>query len=246
MNKKILFFCLIVLLALPVISAAASKEYSDEEKVYIYFDRGEKLFNSKKYSEAVKYYYAAIKLKPDFTDAWKKTAFCYYQLRKHKYAYTAFQKVLKLDPGDKDAKDFTGYYESMVEKKEKKGEDREMIDSLWRAAVLPGWGQFHNKQEIKGFVAGGAFILSAGMAAYSVIDQNVKYDKYINSNENHDIAYREAESAYNSALMWALITAGVYIAGIADAAVSYDNDEVRVFNANISGGSVNISLNLRW
>ena len=245
MVKKNLCFCLIVLLLLPCALTAAEK-YSKEEKVYIYFDKGEKLYKAEKYKQAARYYYAAVKLKKDFAGAWKKLAFCYHALKKYSYAYKFFKKVREIDPSDRDAKDFINYYEDMTEKQKKKSQKREMFDSMWRSAALPGWGQFYNEQDIKGFVAGGAFFLSLGLSVYNIIDEQVKYDKYSSTNENHDIAYKEAESAYNAALIWVLITAGVYAGGIVDSAINYDNPESGAVKAKIKGEIPVLCVNLRW
>ncbi len=245
MIKKVFFLYLIVSLILPSVLTAA-KKHTKEEKVYIYFDRGEKLYKAEKYKQAVRYYSAAVKLKKDFVEAWKKIAFCYHALKKYPYAYKFFKKVNELDSSDRDAEDFINYYESITEKQKKKTKKREMFDSMWRSAALPGWGQFYNEQDIKGFVAGGAFFLSLGLSVYNIIDEQVKYDKYLRTNENHDIAYAEAESAYNAALMWVLITMGVYIGGIVDSAINYDNPGSGAVRAKIKGSTPVLCVNLRW
>jgi uncharacterized membrane protein YebE (DUF533 family) len=139
------------------------------------------------------------------------------------------------------------YYSNIMEKTKKQREKREMIDPLWRAAVLPGWGQFHNNQVMKGIIISAGVIVSGGLTAYSVVDQNVKYDKYLNTNENQDIAYKEAESAWNTVLIWTIITAAVYAGGIVDAAMNYDCFESKMIEAGINKEGVPfLCANIRW
>lgn len=208
-----------------------------------YYYAGENYYNARKYDVAIRYYYAATKLDRNYQAAWKKLAFCYYKLNKHKYAYPAFQKVLEFDPNDKDAKQFMAFYSSLIEKDKKKKEKREIIDPVWRSAALPGWGQFHNNQTLKGMMIGGGFIVSAGLTIYSVLDEKLKYDKYIKTNENHEIAFKEAQSAWSTALIWSIVTAVIYAGGIVDAAMNYDCVEARLTDAGPGGA---VMLCARW
>jgi len=216
------------------------------DKAMLYFKKGEALFKSKDYKNAARFFYASVKIDPSFKDGWKNTGFCYYQLKQHKYALPLFKKVLELDPEDKDAKDFMEYYNSFIEKKQKATQVREPIDSIWRSAVLPGWGQMHNGQHLKGVITGAAFALSLGLTIYNTADQHTKYDKYLKTNENQEAAFKKAEEAATSALIFGLITGGLYAAGIVDAALNYNSPDARaVFNINESGTFI-ASAELRW
>ncbi len=212
-----------------------------------YYAAGEKFYSAFRYEQALKYYLQAIKLDKTYLDAWKKVSFCYYKLNNHRMAYAAFKKVLQLDPNDKEALDFMNYYSSITEKNRKKNEKREPFDSIWRSAVLPGWGQFHNNQHIKGIMAAAGVIIGGGLTAYSVIEQHQKYDKYLTINENQDLAYRDAEAAWNTALIWTIVTAVFYAGGIIDAAINYDCIEARVaFNSGVVGDGPAVMACIRW
>lgn len=228
--------------------AEAKKNYDPElEKAKQYIKKGDMLFEKKKYKEAVKFYYAASKTKSGYKDAWKKVGFAYYQLKNHKFAFTAFKKVLELDPNDRDALEFMNYYESVIDKKAKQTEKREMIDPLWRSAVLPGWGQIHNGQMLKGIIISAGFLVSTGLMIYNVIDQNAKVDKYEKTNENHDLAYREAEEAGTSAMIFTLITIGIYVGAGVDAALNYNAPEARqAFDIRLKDDEVVAMVNFKY
>lgn len=271
MEKNLLLFCLIVLSftacgicfaatgaeqpmpatapAAVSVSAAAPAAFQQRKKATpeMYYYAGEKLYNTRKYEAASKFYFYAAKLDKNYTAAWKKLAFCYYKLNKHKYAYEAFKKVLALDKADADAADFMQYYSNLMDKAKKQKEKRGMTDPLWRAAVLPGWGQFYNNQSMKGIMVSGGVIVAGGLTAYSVVDQNIKYDKYLKTNENHDIAYREAQAAWTTALIWTIVTAVIYTGGIVDAVMNYDCLESKMIEGRINNeGTAVICANIRW
>lgn len=211
-----------------------------------YMMAGEKLFKTGNYQKAIAYFYAVTKLDPKNIAAWKKTAFCYYQMGKHNYAYSFFQKTLQLDPKDSDALEFMDFYRTIINKNKKSEVKREMFDSIWRSALLPGLGQFNNNQPTKGIVIGGAFLISLGLAVYNVADEKMKYTKYIQANENQDIAYKEAQDAYNNALMWGIIAGAAYAGAMIDAAINYNCDEARMLTLDYRGTAVCLAADFRW
>ena len=198
-----------------------------EESVKKYYAAGDTFYDKGQYSEAVKYYTAAVKLKDNFIDGWKKIGFCYYKTGNHKYAYYGFQKVLQYDKADRDALDFMEFYNSMIAKEKKKTEKRQWSDPVWRSAILPGWGQAHNNQFVKGIIFGAGYIVSGAMSIYNVVDENNKYKKYIQTNENQDIAYKSAEDAYTLAIVWSGLTAAFWVGSMIDGGLSYDCEEAR-------------------
>jgi tetratricopeptide (TPR) repeat protein len=226
----LLFFC-------AAIYPAQGDPRTKEEQLFLYMKQGKKLLESKKYDEALKYFNYVLKMSPKDPEPLKNIAFVYYRMGNHKYAYTVFKKVLELDPNDEDAMEFMDYYTNVIESKKKKNEKREMADSIWRAALLPGWGQIHNNQNVKGIVVGGAFILSAGLAVYNTAAEITMYDKYLNTNQNHDIAFSRAQEAWNMALISTLAAGAVYAFGIIDASLNYDSEEARLGFAPLEGGA---------
>ncbi len=224
---------------------AAADPVKDRFKLFI--RKGDSLFAEKNYKDAAKYFYAAAKLMPKEKEGWKKTAFCMYQLKNHKLAYPMFKKVIEIDPQDKDALQFMEFYSNIKETKEKKKEKREMFDSVWRAALLPGWGQIHNNQMIKGIIASSAFSVSLGLTIYNIVDQRAKYDLYMKTNENHEIAFKKAQEASNTALIFSLLTTAIYGIQIYDAAVNYDCEEARMLvELRPETGGACVFASMRW
>ncbi len=209
--------------------------------------KGDKEYNEKKYKEALQYYLTFLKKEPENLKALKQAAFCYYKLGHHNYAYTLFKKVLEIDKKDKDANEFMNFYNNLMEKKKKQLEQRRWFDSFWRSIVLPGWGQVHNNQIVKGLLFGGAFLTATGITIYCVNDEITKYDRYLITNENHDLAFNKAQEAYNSALLWGIITSVIYLGGVIDAAINYNCDEARQVYLKLDDkGKIYFSVINKW
>ena len=217
-----------------------------QTKAQQYYRYGEKLFNAGDYNNSLKYFYAVLKLDNKNVKAWKKTAFCHYKLKKHNNAYSAFKMVLKYDASDSDAKEFMDYYKTLIEKNTKSKEVRQPVDSIWRAAVFPGFGQFYNGQAGKGILIGSAFIVSAGLIFYNVTDEKTKYEKYKKANENQDIAFKQAQESWTSALIWGVIAGAVYAGGIVDAGLNYNCDEAQTAGLQIKDNAVYLAAGYRW
>jgi tetratricopeptide (TPR) repeat protein len=211
-----------------------------------FYKYGDKLFNAGDYANAVRYFYAVTKAEPKNVKAWKKVAFCYYKLNNHNYAFSAFKMVLKYDSGDKDAVEFMDYYKTIIEKNTKTQVKRDPIDSIWRASVLPGFGQIYNSQAAKGIIVGCAFIVAGGLTYYNVADEKVKYEKYKKANENQDIAFKQAQESWTAALVWGIITGAVYAGGIVDAGLNYNCDEARSAGLQIRDNAVFACAEFRW
>ena len=216
-----------------------------EAKPRSYFTEAEKLYSAKLFEKAARYYYAVVKLKPDFALGWKKLAFCYNRLGRHAQSYKFFQKAYELDKNDKETAEFVDYYSNIMKQSEKKKEKREMGDSLIRSLV-PGWGQFHNNQPLKGagFIA--ATVISAGLTVYFTGEEKIKYEKYLITNDNQELAYKAAEDAWTTALTWGIITGVVYIFSIADAGMNYDSPEARMISFEMTPDAARLGLAMRW
>lgn len=208
--------------------------------------RADKLYNEKKYSEALQLYLNLTKMDNKNIKVWKQIGFCYYKLNNHNYAYNIFKKVLELDKNDKDAKNFMNFYNNLIEKKQRQFEKRTWFDPFWRSALIPGWGQIHNNQLAKGLLFGGAFITSVGITIYCVQDENAKYDRYLKTNENHELAFNKAQEAYNSALIWGVIASVVYAGNLVDAAINYNCEEARQTFFKFDKDGIYFSYLKRW
>ncbi len=226
-------------------SSSAPLFAQNEVKPRQYFTAAEKLYASKLYDKAARYYAAVVKLKPDFAPGWKKLAFCYNKLGRHGQAYNFFLKAHELDKSDKETADFVEYYANIMRQREKKQEKREMSDSLIRS-IVPGWGQFHNNQPLKaaGFIA--ATALSAGLTVYFAGEEKVKYEKYLITNDNQELAYKAAQDAWTTALTWGIITGVAYAFSIIDAGMHYDSPEARMVAFEINPERAGLGLALRW
>jgi len=253
--KKLLFLILILatgyifadekIVVQPTETPITSPGYIPTQKEVLQY-RADKLYNEKKYNEALPLYLELIKTDNKNIKIWKQIGYCYYKLNNHNYAYNIFKKVLELDKNDKDAKDFMNFYNNLIEKKQKQSEKRTWFDPLWRSALIPGWGQVYNNQLVKGLLFGGAFITSVGITIYCVQDENTKYDRYLKTNENHELAFNKAQEAYNSALIWGVIASVVYAGNLVDASINYNCEEARQAFLKFDKESIYLSYLIRW
>lgn len=86
-------------------------------------------------------------------------------------------------------------------------EANSMRDGVLKSMVAPGWGQFENKQSIKGSVFLAAEIAMVGASLYFYDRSNYYYRKYMDATQVEEI-----ESNYNAAVaprQYSLIFAGV-------------------------------------
>ncbi|OGF45596.1 MAG: hypothetical protein A2231_12375 [Candidatus Firestonebacteria bacterium RIFOXYA2_FULL_40_8] len=130
------------------------------------------------------------------------------------------------------------------------------IDPAWRSLILPGWGQFYNKDEFKGWL----FTISGlGSAAFTVItytNYSRKYDTYLNQTDINLIEedYQEANQEYQRFNGMIRLTAGIWALNLLDAVISFDpkkqhaesNDPNAMFCQSNGVDSVKIGYTIKW
>ena len=67
------------------------------------YNRGEKLRKSQRYEEAIAAYNQAIKIKPDYSEAWYAKASLLYQLQRYEEAVVAYEKIIQIQPEEAHA-----------------------------------------------------------------------------------------------------------------------------------------------
>jgi protein involved in polysaccharide export with SLBB domain len=89
------------------------------ERAKSYYQKGEKFGLSGRYNEAVEALKEAVRLRPDYTDAWFGLAHAYSDLGRWQEAAEAYQQVIRLDPKDAEARyNLDATYAKMGVKKE--------------------------------------------------------------------------------------------------------------------------------
>lgn len=118
--------------------------------------------------------------------------------------------------------------------------------ATWRSAIIPGWGQIYKKQKRRGIVFGASFFSSAIMTGIAYSMEDKYHQDYLNSQEVSDIDNNYAK--YNDwykirrSLSW--ITAGIWIANIADALWSpFPGTKISVVPTASTPLSIKIDLN---
>jgi len=99
------------------------------------------------------------------------------------------------------------------------------FDSAWRSLILPGWGQFYNKDDLKGWVFTIAGLSAAGITVAKYFDFDKKRKSYENATDSTlmDALYNDANNAYHEFNGAAKITALVWALNLVDAVLSYDS-----------------------
>jgi len=96
-----------ILLLLLLITASCNSLQSDDtgnkEITLEWIRRGNDLYNTGEYEEALKYYDKAIKKSPDYANAWYNRGIALYCLGKYEEALKCYDKAIELDPNDTQA-----------------------------------------------------------------------------------------------------------------------------------------------
>lgn len=103
-------------------------------------------------------------------------------------------------------------------------------DFIWRSILVPGWGQFHNKEITKGIVFLGGTLALTGTAIYFESQRSTQIRK---ANETLNInlkrTFKDRSKKWETARNITGIAAiGIYLWNIIDAAVGNSNQYVKV------------------
>jgi hypothetical protein len=94
-----------------------------------------------------------------------------------------------------------------------------------RSLILPGWGQYFNEQRDKGYVIGGAAILTFAGSYFLYTKANNTYDDYEKAGIRNGPLYSDYETQSNQAMAVSFLCAGIWIYAVIDAYV-FGNGEL--------------------
>lgn len=130
------------------------------------------------------------------------------------------------------------------------GEKGQVSATVFRSAVVPGWGQFYTNHPARGAASFVLFTGAVGVTVYAAVkagDAKTEKDEYTaflsSSKREREMAYRSAQGedwndlvneyngrldslyneydkAFGNALFWGLVTGGVWALNLADAALA--------------------------
>ncbi|OGF52120.1 MAG: hypothetical protein A2044_08830 [Candidatus Firestonebacteria bacterium GWA2_43_8] len=130
------------------------------------------------------------------------------------------------------------------------------IDPAWRSLILPGWGQFYNKDDFKGWVFTITGVLSAAGTITSYLDYSQKYNEYNIATDINQIEqkYQDANNAYQRFNGAIRITAAVWTLNLLDAVISFDpkkqhassSDPNAMFCQSNGIDSVKVGYTVKW
>jgi tetratricopeptide (TPR) repeat protein len=113
------------------------------------------------YDNAIQQYNVATSANPNDAKAYQGLGNCYYAKGDKPHAVEAYKRAITIDPSNASLKAFLARYSpqdaSDAGVQVAKG-PKDWPQPLWRSAVLPGWGQFYNGEQTKGWIIGGLTI----------------------------------------------------------------------------------------
>jgi TolB-like protein len=95
-------------------------------------------------------------------------------------------------------------------------------DSLFRSLLIPGWGQYYNDQDAKGYVFTGVTVGLIGAAVVEHLAYKSTWDDYLNakSKDKATLAYDKASNQRDQRDLIIGIAAGVWAVNVVDAFIS--------------------------
>lgn len=89
----------------------------------------------------------------------------------------------------------------------------------WRSAVLPGWGQFHKKQHLRGYVFGGLFWGSAIATGFAFLQEDRAKQDYLDQQlpSAAAAAYKEYDQWYRRKRYFAIAASLLWAVNVGDA-----------------------------
>jgi hypothetical protein len=94
------------------------------------------------------------------------------------------------------------------------------VNAALRSAIIPGWGQYFNGQETKGYIVVSGFVLTALTSYLFYSKANNTYDDYKAQGLKNGSLYSDYETQSNQAMIASFFAAGVWIYGVTDAYVT--------------------------
>ncbi|MFH1824337.1 MAG: DUF5683 domain-containing protein [Candidatus Firestonebacteria bacterium] len=128
------------------------------------------------------------------------------------------------------------------------------FDAVWRSALLPGWGQFYNKDDLKGwvFTVAGALMGLATITSYADMQKN--YDQYKNATDPNTIEnyYQQANYKYQDFKRFALTFGVVWALNVIDSAISFnpEKQKVELINSKVfcklDDNNIKLGYTFKW
>jgi hypothetical protein len=96
------------------------------------------------------------------------------------------------------------------------------VNAGLRSLLLPGWGQFFNAEETKGYVVAGGALITVLTSYLLYSKANKTYEDYEELGVKNSSLYSDYETQSNQALIASVIAVGVWAYGAVDAYLSAD------------------------
>jgi len=95
-------------------------------------------------------------------------------------------------------------------------------NSAIRSVILPGWGQFNNGQDLKGYVMGGTVLLTLAASYLLYTKANNTYNDYEQLGIKNGSLYDDYQAQANQAMVASVFCAGLWVWNVIDAYIYED------------------------
>lgn len=185
-------------------------------------------YSARQYDYAIQQYNLATQQNPNNAKAYQGLGNSYYAKGNKPQAVAAYKRALQIEPGNVQLRAFLARY-SPDDAKESGVQvasgPSDWTQPLWRSALLPGWGQFYNKDTTKGYIIGGLSLLTLGVTVGTYVIGDGARKEYEGfpagtSADKFDTAYGTWESMASINNTAAIAFLALYTFNLVDAVIS--------------------------
>lgn len=180
-----------------------------KNRAITYYNRGSAYTNLGEYVLAIRDYTEAIKINPTDPSYYYNRGLAYNNEREYDLALRDYDEAVRLNPLSAE---IYGRLKFPYAK-------HSALKAAQRSFVLPGWGQFYNKQPTKGIFIATVEGLLVGAAIANYCLSNSAYDRYMNATYLPDIVgyYEKANGYHWYSNYLTLFALGVWAYNVIDA-----------------------------
>jgi tetratricopeptide (TPR) repeat protein len=174
-------------------------------------------YAARQYAAAAGHYQEAVTQNPTDAKAWQGLGNARYAQQDRAGAMQAYNRALELNPSNAALRAFVDKAGGSAQAA---GGPTDWVQPLWRSAILPGWGQGYNGQELKGWIMGGTEVALMTTTILTFMAGESAHQQYISLTDpkaDYDTPFATWESmAQINHTAYALFGA-VYLYGLVDA-----------------------------
>lgn len=185
-------------------------------------------YQARQYPYAIQQYNLATQQNPNNDKAYQGLGNSYYAMGNKPQAVAAYKRALQINPGNAALKGFLARYspaDAQASGVQIATGPKNWGQPLWRSALLPGWGQFYNREPVKGWIIGGLSLATLGATVGTYVIGDGARKQYLDypagtPAASFDTAYGTWESMASLNNTFAITFLALYTFNLVDAVIS--------------------------